>query len=143
MEKLTLQVPTRATKHGQNSDFMYACMNACCMVIAYGRVLINRERGCQSSSWSTEQGKLVFLCPRLRLRIWSRETGSIVPSRVSLLTLHTLAESGAYEQDSSQFLRQRPFIHTTNHYRASPEFIRSRNCVPMAFTAESPPVQSQ
>ena len=26
-----------------------------------------------------------FPCPRLRLRIWSRETGSAVPFRVSLL----------------------------------------------------------
>ena len=29
--------------------------------------------------------KLIFSCPRSRLRIWSRETGSAVPSRVSLL----------------------------------------------------------
>ena len=27
----------------------------------------------------------MFPCPRTRLRIWSRETGSVVPSRVSLL----------------------------------------------------------
>ena len=27
----------------------------------------------------------IFPCPRARLRIWSRETGSAVPSRVSLL----------------------------------------------------------
>ena len=42
-------------------------------------------RGCQSCSWSAEQGKLTFRCPRSRLRIWSRDTGSAVPSRVSLL----------------------------------------------------------
>ena len=29
------------------------------------------------------------------------------------------------------------------HHRASPEFIGSRNCVPMAFTAESPPAQGR
>ena len=29
--------------------------------------------------------KLAFPCPRTRLRIWSRETGSAVPSRSSLL----------------------------------------------------------
>ena len=34
-------------------------------------------------------------CPRSRLRIWSRETNSVVPSCVSLLILHTQAESGA------------------------------------------------
>ena len=39
--------------------------------------------------------KIIFPCPRTRLRIWSRETGSVVPSRVSLLFLHTQAESGA------------------------------------------------
>ena len=40
--------------------------------------------GCQSCSWSAEQRKNIFPCPRSRLRIWSRETGSAVPSRVSL-----------------------------------------------------------
>ena len=42
----------------------------------------------QSCLWSAEQGKLMFPCPRSRLRIWSREIGSAVriPSRVSLLT---------------------------------------------------------
>ena len=34
-------------------------------------------------------------CPRSRLRIWFRKTGLAVSSRVSLLILHTLAESGA------------------------------------------------
>ena len=37
-----------------------------------GRGQLNRE-------------SLFFCCPRSRLRIWSRETGSTVPSRVSLL----------------------------------------------------------
>ena len=36
-------------------------------------------------SWSAEQGKLIFPCTRSHLRIWFRETGSAVPSRVSLL----------------------------------------------------------
>ena len=39
----------------------------------------------QSYSWSAEQGKFTFPCSRSRLRIWSRETGSAVPSCVSLL----------------------------------------------------------
>ena len=34
----------------------------------------------------------LFLCHRMRLRNWSRETGSAVPSRVSLLVLHIQAE---------------------------------------------------
>ena len=57
--------------------------------------------GCQSCSWSAEQGKYYFLCPRSRLRVWSRELGLAVPSRVSLLILHTQAESGAYLRDST------------------------------------------
>ena len=32
---------------------------------------------------------------------------------------------------------------TAIRHRVSPEFIGSRNCVPMAFTAESPPAQGQ
>ena len=39
-----------------------------------------------------------FPCPRSRHRIWSRETGSAVPSRVSPLILHAQAESGAYSR---------------------------------------------
>ena len=32
---------------------------------------------------------------------------------------------------------------TAIRHRVSPKFIGSRNCVPMAFTAESPPAQGQ
>ena len=53
----------------------------------------------------------IFLCLRSRLKICSRETGSAVLSHVSLLLLHTQAESGAYSRDSSRFPRRRPFIY--------------------------------
>ena len=36
----------------------------------------------------------IFSCPRSRLRIWSRETGSAVPLCVSLLILYIQAETG-------------------------------------------------
>ena len=49
------------------------------------------------------------------LRIWSRETSSVVPSRVSSLILHTQAESGAYSRDSSRFPRRGPFIYLNRH----------------------------
>ena len=52
---------------------------------------------------------------RSHLRIWSRETGSAVPSRVSLLILHTQVESGAYLRDSSRVLRRRLFIYLNRH----------------------------
>ena len=42
-----------------------------------------------------------FPCPFSRLRIWSREMGLAVPSRVRLVILHTQTESGAYSRDSS------------------------------------------
>ena len=45
----------------------------------------------QACAWSAEQGKLIFLCPRSRLRIWSRETGSAVPtSRVVAQTFYII-----------------------------------------------------
>ena len=51
-------------------------------------------------------------CPCSRLRIWYRETGSAVPSRVSLLiSIHTQAEPGAPLRDSSRVPRRRPFIY--------------------------------
>ena len=68
--------------------------------------------------------------------------GSPVPRQPA--HLHTQAEYGAYLRDSSRVPRRRPFIYL-NHirHRVSPEFIGSRICVPMAFTAESPPAQGQ
>ena len=59
-------------------------------------ICINRVRLPILRSWSAEQGKLTFPCPRSRLRIWSRETGSavVVPSRVNLVIIScTQAES--------------------------------------------------
>ena len=61
--------------------------------------------GCQSFSWSAEKGKRNFPCSRSRLRIWSRELGSAVPSCVSPFVLHTQAESGAYLRDSTSLSR--------------------------------------
>ena len=49
-----------------------------------GNKVANPPRS-SSAAWSAEQGKIMFPCPRSRLRIWSRETGSAVPSRASLL----------------------------------------------------------
>ena len=62
------------------------------------------------------------------MTIWSRETGSAVPSRVGLLTLHITSKKAEY---------------AAIRHRISPEFIRTCNCVPMVFTAESPLAQDQ
>ena len=90
-----------------------------------------------------KQEKRIFSCPRSRLGIWSREMGSAVSSRVSLLIRHLQAESGAHSPDSSRFPRRRPFIHAVIRHRVSPEFIGSRTCVPMALITESQPAQGQ
>ena len=80
------------------------------------------------------------------LRIWSRETGSAVSSHVSLLISILEAESGAYLPTgflpSCATASIYSFITAIRH-RVSLEFIGSRNCVPMAFTAESPPARGQ
>ena len=69
--------------------------------------------------------------------------GSPVPRQPA--HLHTQAESGAYLRDSSRVPRWRPFIYFKSPYAIESvhEFIGSRNCVPMAFTAEGPPAKGQ
>ena len=53
----------------------------------------------------------IRLSPFVPERIWSREMGLAVSSRVSLLILHTQAESSTYLRDSFRFPRRRPFIY--------------------------------
>ena len=56
-------------------------------------------------------GKSTFPYPRSRQRIWSRETGSAVPSRVSLLILHTPAEiSGSFNERGEGRLENFPVL---------------------------------
>ena len=104
------------------------------------------NEGCQSCSWSAEQGKVIFPCTRSRLRIWSRETGSAVTSRVSLLISKLRLNLVLTYEISPDFAAASIYlflISTAIRHRVSPEFIGSRNCVPMTFTAESPPAQGQ
>ena len=64
------------------------------------------------------------------MRIWSCETGSAVPSRVSLLILNSQADSSANSRDPFRFQqRRRPCIlyrqpPTANRHRVSLELIR-------------------
>ena len=78
-----------------------------------------------------------FSCSRSRLIIWSRETGSAVPSRVRPPILNSQSDGIPPDFRGGFHL----FIYSTaiRRHRASPEFIGPRNCVPMAFTAESRP----
>ena len=68
---------------------------------------------------------IFLLSSRLRTIDKSRETGSAVPSRVSLLNHHTQSES-----DASAGFPLLPVFHsgasiytTVNHHRVSPELI--------------------
>ena len=83
----------------------------------------------------------------MRLRIWSREMGSAVPSRVSLLiSIRRVNLVLTYYGIPPDFRDGVHLFIKTDIilcHRVSPEFIGSRNCVPIAFTAESPPAQGQ
>ena len=80
----------------------------------------------------------VFSYPRSRRRIWSSARGSAVPSRVSPPVLHAQTDSGAYSHENPPAFRGGVYLcNTVNRHRVSSEFIRSRNCVSMAFVAES------
>ena len=83
------------------------------VVITYSRVPgTNQPEGCQSCSHD-QLTREKIPCPRSRLKIWFCETDLAVPSRVSLLILHTQAKSGAYSRDCSRCPRRHPYIFPT------------------------------
>ena len=63
------------------------------------------------------RGKMnILLSPYVPEDLVSRDGFSCPVPRVSLLILHTRAESGAYSRDSSRVPRQRPFIYLKPSY---------------------------
>ena len=129
---------------------MYVCMHVCVYVFMYLRMvtIYNKRKDQPGKVAKSARGQLnremkVFLSPFAPENLVSRDGfGSPVPRE--LAHLHTKIESCAYLRDSSQFPRRRPFLYLNHHTPSvSPEFIGFRNCVPMAFTAESPPAQGQ
>ena len=83
-------------------QFFYCCLTVCvCVWLSLSAHWASTRYGCQSCLWSAQQGKRDFLCPRSRLRVWSCNLGSAVPSHVSPLILHTKVESSAYLRDST------------------------------------------
>ena len=77
-----------------------------CIAINYRSVSINRER-CQSYLWSAEEETcFFFIFPRSRLIFWSRETGSVVPSRVSLRKRIQSKSEGCAAAGFSRVIRQ-------------------------------------
>ena len=114
------------------------------MVITYSRVWINRGKVANSTRGQLNRENKYFLCLRSRLRFWSRETGSVVPSRVSLLiSIFRLNLVLTYGIPPDFRGGVHLFIKTAIRHRVSPEFIGSRKWVQMAFTADSSPAQRQ
>ena len=66
-------------------------------------------QGCQSCSWSAEQGNKIPLSPCVPENLVSRD-GFSRPVPRQPAHLHTQAGSGAYLRDSSRVPRRRPFI---------------------------------
>ena len=81
------------------------------MVIAYSKGMDQPGKVANAARGQLNRKNEYFPVPVRAWEIWSRETGSAVPSRVSLLILHTQAEYGAYLQDSSRVPRRRPFMY--------------------------------
>ena len=118
---------------------MYVCMYVWSHIEQeYG----STGQGCQSCSWSAEQGKWIFPCPHSRLRTWYRETGSAVPSRV--IRLISILRLNLVLRDSSRVPRWRQFNYLEPPYEYAIESVPSFSdhaILPMAFAAESPPAQ--
>ena len=96
---------------------------------------------CPSCLWSAEQKKYVFPSPFAPKNFVSQDrSGCPVPHQP---VLHTQAESGAYGLKFLLSLSAAVFIFTANRQRGSLKCIRSRTCIPMAFTAERPPAGDQ
>ena len=85
---------------------VYICMYVWSSHIAeYG----STGYGCQSFSWSAEQGENISLSPCAPDNLVSRDGfGSPVPRQPA--NLHTPAESGGYLRDSSRVPRRRPLM---------------------------------
>ena len=79
-------------------------------------------------------------------RVWIDPGKVANPARGQLnISLSAFAPENLVLRDGfgSPVPRRRPCIYFKPPYSISPEFIGSRNCVPMAFIAESPPAQGQ
>ena len=129
------QAGIRDRKQGAVLLYIYLYV---CMVITYSKSMDQPGMVAIPACGLLNKKKTICPCPRSRLKIWSRETGSAVPSRVSLLIsilrLNLVLTYGIPPEFRGGF---HTFIQSAIRHRVSPEFIGSSSCVPMAFTAES------
>ena len=99
-------------------------------------------KGCQSCSWSAEQRKSIFPCPRSRLRFGHvRQVGQSRPaSACSYIYSDWIWCLLSRFRPSSAAASIYLLFKIAIRHRISPEVIGSSNyCVSMASTAESPP----
>ena len=123
---------------------LQVCKSSVCMVTHIPRVWINRVR-LQILLVVSWRGKILFspsaFVPDNSV---SRDGfGSPVPCQPA--HSYTQAEPGAYMGDSSRVRRRRPFLYLKppDDIRPLPSLSGHAACVPMAFTAESPPTEGQ
>ena len=86
-----------------------------CFVFTYEKSMDQPGKVANPARGQLNRENDFYSCPRPRLRIWSRETGSAVPSRVSLVVSILRLNLCAYLRDSSRVLRQRLFIDLSRH----------------------------
>ena len=82
-----------------------------CIVITYSKSIDQSGMAAKPTRGQLNRENYCFSYLRSRLKIWSHGKGSAVPSRVSLLIIHTQSEYGAYSRDSSRFPRRRPYLY--------------------------------
>ena len=80
-----------------------------------------------------------FAPEKLVSRDWFGRPSS-VSLLMSILRLNLMLTYGFFPSSAAASIY---LFKTAIRHRASPEFIGSRNCVPMVFTAESPLAQGQ
>ena len=134
-----------STRYKVHSTVCTVFYDYVCMVTQLARLSITRVRLPILLVVSSTGKMKIFPCPRLRQRIRSRATGSAVPSCVSLLISILGLNLVLIYRIPPEFRGAYIYLFETAiyHRRVSPEFIGSRNCVPMAFTTESLPAQGQ
>ena len=113
-----------------------------CMVVTYQQSMDQPGKVANPARGQLNRENEYSLSPCVPENLVSRDGFSrLVPRQPA--HLHTQAGYVAYLRDFSRVPRRRPFMKPPYAIGSVPEFIGSRNCVPMAFTAESPPVQGQ
>ena len=119
----------------ENQDYVWPALPAEYGPTAYG---------CQSCSWSADQGRLSFPVPvracEFGLARQVRPSRSASARSFSTPKLNLVLGHGL---PSFLPLSATSPIYTINSHWASPQFISSRICLRMAFTAESPPAKGQ